>query len=394
MKILVVTEVFYPENGLVNDFALELKARGHHVDVLTSHPSYPLGKIFPGYENVEYFCDQWEGIDIHRFRFVEGYRESKIRKIRNYHTFVRQGKKVGLKIGGGYDHIIVYQTGPLTVALPAVAIKKRHKVPVTIWTFDIWPDAVYTYGFPRIWPANAFLDRLIMRVYRSADHILVSSAQFRESVKAYVPDREIHYAPNWLIPEKEEPSSLRLDPTVFNFTFTGNISMAQNLENVLSGWKLADLRDSVLNIVGDGSSFEALRAKIEKEGIRGVILHGRFPSDQIQDILGQSRMLVLPLVSGGIEKTEPYKLQSYLKAGKPILGILNGSAQEIINDNGLGICALPDDIREIADAFAKAPEFAKENSAQIADNAGKLLKMRFNRERIIDSIMSVIENRS
>ena len=78
-RILIVTEIFHPENGLVNDFAQELVRRGYQVEVLTQHPSYPYGKIFDGYTNDYYSVQTWEGITIHRFKTVEGYRESKIR---------------------------------------------------------------------------------------------------------------------------------------------------------------------------------------------------------------------------------------------------------------------------------------------------------------------------
>lgn len=49
MKILIVTQYFYPENFKSNDLAFELKKRGHDVTVLTGIPNYPEGKIYEGY---------------------------------------------------------------------------------------------------------------------------------------------------------------------------------------------------------------------------------------------------------------------------------------------------------------------------------------------------------
>ena len=45
MKILVVTQYFYPETFRVNTLCAELANRGHDVTVLTGYPQYPQGKI-------------------------------------------------------------------------------------------------------------------------------------------------------------------------------------------------------------------------------------------------------------------------------------------------------------------------------------------------------------
>ena len=48
MKILIVSQYFYPENFRINDLALELKKRGHEITVLTGLPNYPKGEYFEG----------------------------------------------------------------------------------------------------------------------------------------------------------------------------------------------------------------------------------------------------------------------------------------------------------------------------------------------------------
>ena len=45
MKVLLVTQYFYPENFKSNDIAFELAKRGYNVDVLTGIPNYPGGNI-------------------------------------------------------------------------------------------------------------------------------------------------------------------------------------------------------------------------------------------------------------------------------------------------------------------------------------------------------------
>ena len=51
MKILIISQYFYPENFRINDLAVELKKRGHIITILTGLPNYPKGEYFEGYSN-------------------------------------------------------------------------------------------------------------------------------------------------------------------------------------------------------------------------------------------------------------------------------------------------------------------------------------------------------
>ena len=398
MRILVVSEVFYPENFIINDLVLEWKTRGHDVEVLTSYPSYPVSYVFDGYENRGYKVENWDGVKIHRFPFVEGYRDSFGKKILNYIKFVTEGRKVGKRLGGDFDLVFVSQTGPLTVALPALMMRRKFDIPVAIWTLDIWPDAVFSYGIPNNFMSRWALDMLIKYVYRRCDKIFVSSRRFAETINRYV-DSEIVYTPNWLKRVDNVKSNLRLDREKFNFTFTGNISRYQNLVNTVKGFIRADLKDCVLNIVGDGSYMDEVKSVAKNAKWNNVVFCGRFPYNEMHDILCQSDVLVLPLMADeGIMTTEPFKIQSYLDAGKPIYGILGGSGRDIIEENKLGLCANPMDIDDIASGFEAMITFAKDNSESVEIASKNLMNTRFNKDEIIGEfergLKSIIGNKS
>ena len=44
LRVLIVSQFFWPENFKINDVAKGLKERGHEVSVLTGIPNYPSGK--------------------------------------------------------------------------------------------------------------------------------------------------------------------------------------------------------------------------------------------------------------------------------------------------------------------------------------------------------------
>lgn len=393
MKLLIVTEVFYPENFIINDLATELHNRGHQVSVVTLQPSYPSGKVFPGYSNDKYSEEDWNGIKIYRFNTIEGYKTNKFLKIRKYLHFVNTGKRIVDRKCSDYDVIFVCQVGPLTVALPAIYAKSKHKVPVIVWTCDIWPDAVYMYGIPPVPPITWLVNHIIKKVYSNSDKVLVSSKNFTDTIKRYAPDKEIVYAPNWQMACEETTSAVRLSNDVINFTFTGNISKAQNLVNVIKGFASANLDNARLNIVGDGSYKDILLKEVNDNKIQNVIFYERQPYSEISDILSQSDFLILPLVSNsGIDKTEPFKIQSYLNSGKPILGILKGAGREIIEENELGICADPDDIEDIAHSFKQILKLNAEDKSLIAENAKMVLSIRYDRILTINQIETQLLN--
>jgi len=392
MNILIVSEVFYPENFHVNDFAQSLVAKGHNVKVMTRQPSYPMGVVFPGYKNEKHSVEKWGEIEIHRFDIIEGYRESKIKKVANYFHYVRRGKRVITEIIDGTDLIIVYQTGPLSLALPAIYARNRFHIPTIVWSFDLWPDTVYMYGFPQKFPITTTVNYVINKVYRNADAIMVGSKLFTDTIKQYVPSADITYAPNWQMQPETQPTLLPIDSSKTNFVFAGNISKAQNLEYTIRGFVEAKCDNAVLNIVGDGSFMSWIETVVNELGCKNVKLHGRVPYGEVPSILEKCDILVLSLTPrGGIDKTEPFKLQSYLQSGKPVLGIIKGAGQEIIESNGLGVCCDPNDISDIARGFKQMLQLSDTEKQSISSAAKRLMETRFCKEKIMQTIEALME---
>ena len=66
MKILVVTQNFWPENFGINDLCLGLKERGHEVTIFTGKPNYPKGDFFDGYTFWGQSVGEWNGMKLYR----------------------------------------------------------------------------------------------------------------------------------------------------------------------------------------------------------------------------------------------------------------------------------------------------------------------------------------
>lgn len=390
-KYLIIGEAFYPEEFLINDLVKEWEREGYHLEILTRSPSYPFGKVFPGYKNKLYQKEYWGNILIHRFPVIPGYNKSIVIKILNYLSFVIFGSVIAIFIAKRYKRIFIYHTGPLSLAIPGVLIKKISGAPVTIWSFDLWPATVYAYGFKKTKLLSWFLDNLVKWIYKNCDNIIVSSRGFVPELKKYVLDKPVYVAPNWPQTDniKSQKSSIILEPGKMHFTFTGNVGKVQNLENVIIGFRNAALPDTQLNIIGDGSHLGFLKSMVACEKIQDVIFHGRIPVTEISDILYQSDVLLISLMPDPVmELTLPLKFQTYLNASKPIYAVMLGEVNRIVTEYQIGEIAHPRNIEEITNGFKKFG-LSPERKEEIKKQCEFLINSVYNRKKIIQDITGI-----
>jgi glycosyltransferase involved in cell wall biosynthesis len=388
-KILIITERFYPENFIINDLATEWQNKGFKVSVLTQNPSYPLDKIFKGYKNNLFKKYDWNGIKIYRFFTILGYKKSKTIKLLNYFSFVVFSVISAIFIGRKVDKIFIYQTGSLTLAIAGIIIKKLYKKPATIWTQDIWPNAVYNYGFKKRWYLTLFLNWLMKFVYSNCNNIFISCRSFKDVISKYISAKQIYYFPNWSLLNLPKKSDKKIKfESKFNFTFAGKIGKLQNLENVILGFKLF-LRqgiDARLNIIGDGSHLENLKKLVDEEKIPQVIFLGRKHPDEMYSYFEASDVLVISLKES---LTIPSKFQTYLACNKPIFAVMNGDVANLVKQYKVGITALPSDINSIAEGFRKSIKFA-EKEKDIKTKTEHFLKTEFSKDKIVTEMTNII----
>ena len=393
-KILIVTECFYPEEFKINDVALSWKGKGYDVDVLTLAPSYPLGKIYPGYKNKIYSKDEWQGVNVYRVHAALGYKDSTFKKILKYVNFMILGSIVSLFIGKKYDHVLGFNMSALTGMLPAVLIGKLYKKPVTFWTLDIWPDSVYAYGFKKTKALSYFLDKFVKFTYHNVDNIALSSKGFESKLKPYVrSDLTFNYLPQWAddLDMSLEPADLSTDDKV-HFTFAGNIGKVQNLENIINAFCLLSSEyqeKSQLNIIGDGSNLDNL--KLLANNNLNIIFHGKKTRSDMASYYKASDFLIISLIDEPIfSVTVPAKTQTYIAAKKPILAIINGDTASIVQDNNLGLCADPSKIDAITSMFQRCIDMGQTEIQSFANENDRLLATIFNKEKTIDKLLKLV----
>lgn len=398
-KILIVTEYFYPEEFKINEIALSWKEKGYEVDILTQNPTYPYGKIYQDFKNSWYSKESWNGINIYRVKAVTGYKDSLFKKLLKYFTFMIFGSIVSLKIGKKYDYVFGFDIAALTCMVPAVVLNQFYKKPVTLWVQDVWPDSVYAYGFRKSKILETCLNIFVRYVYRHTTSFAISAKGFEDKIKTYIDKpKEILYAPNWAddFNKNLETYSFSIEKKI-HFTFAGNIGKVQNLDNIILSFDKLDKEYSEkaqLNIIGDGSYLESLKQLVKEKNIKNIVFHGKKPRDDMYMYFKASDFLIVSLVDKPIfSLTVPAKTQTYIAAQKPIIGIINGEAAQIIEENNLGYISSPSSIENITNIFKKAIDTNALEIEQFTKNSEKLTKTIFDKNNIINSLLDLLKQK-
>lgn len=366
-----------------------MRALGCEVTVLTGQPNYPDGDVFAGYSawNIERQIHP-QGYEIFRVPVIAR-KKGGFRRILNYASFILSAGIFGplLLRGQRYDVIFVYAVSPILQALPAIFIKKLKDAALAVWVQDLWPDTLRATDTVRSdWILNA-VAKITSFIYRHCDLLLAQSNGFVERIRRLAGDDvPIVVHPN---PGPPTGGARSVDPplaldTGFNIVFAGNFGTAQSMETILDAAALIDDPSCRFVLVGSGSRASWLEKEIGRRGLATrVKLVGRFPASAMPSILAQASALLVTLArSENLALTIPSKIPTYLAAGKPILGSLDGEANEMINGSGSGFAVPAEDAPALAAAINKLLAMSAEQRAEMGRAGRKYFETNLSPRRL------------
>jgi len=359
MRMLIVSQYFWPETFRINEVARDLVSRGHDVTVLCGTPNYPAGRVFEGYGWFRRTREAWCGVQIVRVPVVPRGQGSRWRLAANYLSYAMMASLLGpIRCRGRTDVVLVFQMSPVIQGIAAVVMKLVRGAPMLFWVQDLWPESLIAVGAIRrrwmLWP----IDALVRALYRASALVLIQSRAFRGHVESHGvrPDR-IRYFPNLAestyvpLPVEAAHPALARVPAGFRVMFAGNIGAAQDLPTVLAAAELSRVRRDVhWVIVGDGSMRTWVQSEIERRELSATVhMLGRFPvEDMPRMFAGVDALLVTLRRDPVLSLTIPAKVQSYLACAKPIVGALDGEGAAVIAEAGAGVCSPAEDPQALA----------------------------------------------
>jgi len=374
MRILIVTQYFWPENFRINDLAQGLRNRGHEVTVYTGKPNYPEGKFFPGYSFFGHSDETFGGVRVIRVPLIPRGDGGSFRLALNYLSFAFFASLIApFRVFGDFDVILVYEPSPITVGLPALVLKALKGAPLLFWVQDLWPESLVAADVVRTRWILAGIEGLVRFIYRRCNRILVQSQAFvgailpygirREQIVFFPNTAEAIYQPVELEPDAPERTQL---PAGFRVMYAGNIGAAQDFATILGA---ADrLRDEAAIqwvILGDGRSRLWVESEIKRRGLgRSVHLLGRHPVESMPRFFALADAMLVSLRRDPIlAMTLPARVQSYLACGRPIIAALDGEGARVIKEAGAGIVpgsGDPDTLARAVMAIYRMPETARQ----------------------------------
>jgi len=386
----------------LNELVKDLVKDGHEVTVLTGEPNYPSGEILESYRNNPSEYSSYFGAEIIRTK-LRPRKSGGVNLVLNYSSFVvsacltvkrRLSKRK-------FDAVFVFQSSPVTVALPALLYKKMTGTPVFLWVQDLWPDTLSAVGFTNNKLILGAVGKLVSFIYKRCDLILCQSTHFIKNVAKYNHDNvPTEYLPNWaddvfsLPPTCSTPNYEKLDG-YFDILFAGNIGDAQDFPAILDAAEKIKGRMIRIVVVGVGSLYEWVEQQVSERGLEGVVvLLGRHAIEYMPSFYSKADALLATLAKKEIfTMTIPSKVQTYLAAGKPVIAMLDGVGAEVINEAQCGIACDSGDSAALATSMIALSELDEGTLSVMGASGKSYYHENFEKNMLREKLVSIFQNK-
>lgn len=395
MKLLIVSQYFWPESFRINEIAVTLQEKGIEAEVLTGKPNYPRGDLFAGYH--AWGCQQetYQGMSISRIPLLPR-KKGGWRLALNYLSFVFSGLLFApwTLRGKRFDVIFIYAPSPILQAIPAIFIGRLKGCPVVLWVQDLWPESLSATGHVHNRLVLKLVERVVRFIYRHTDLLLVQSHAFVAPVRALASATPIAYYPNsvddsFAAPSKGELPAVKGLGAGFSVMFAGNIGSAQAVEVIVAAAELLKQHSDIHFVVlGEGSRWDWMRQQAQQLGLDNLHLPGRFPVETMPGFMQQASALLVTLADQEIFKaTIPSKVQAYLAAGRPILACLNGEGAELVTAAGAGLAVPAEDGTALAEAILQLYRMPPQEREAMGERGRLYYAQHFAHDMLVDQLI-------
>lgn len=394
MRILVVTQYFWPENFRINDLVMGLMEKGHEVLILTGKPNYPEGKFFKGYGFFSPLRELYHGAKVFRVPLISRGPGHRARLILNYLSFAFFASLFApFFFWKKIDAILVFEVSPVTVGFPAVAAKWVTRAPMLFYVLDPWPEALETVGVNQSSLIAKVIGKVVEFFYHQSSLILVQSMAFftpiqqrginHQKIKYFPSSAESLYHPLVLDSKAPERS---LIPRGFIIMFAGNIGAAQDFPTILAAAeRLKHVKDIHWVILGDGRMYRWVQDEVKKRQLSNQVhLLGRYPNESMPRFFSLADVLIVSLIGSPVlGMTIPAKIQAYLACGKPIIAAIQGEGANVIQEARAGLSTPAGDAIGLSETIIKLYQMPPEERKQMGLNGLEYSRKHFDRSSLL-----------
>jgi glycosyltransferase involved in cell wall biosynthesis len=360
--------------------------RGHDVTVVTGLPNYPMGEIYEGYRKGEKRDEVLNGVKVHRC-FTIGRRRGAIYRFLNYYSYAFSSTSYVKKLKEQYDIVFVNQLSPVMMANAAMSYKKKHGTKVMLYCLDLWPESLVAGGIDRDSTIYKYFHKTSEKIYKQADKILITSRSFADYFEKEFGITDTEHLPQYAEGIFTPEQCWKQEDDYIDLMFAGNIGAAQSVDTIIkAAQRTKDIPNLRWHIVGDGSDLEKLQSMAL--GMDQIIFHGRKTLEEMPKYYAMAdAMLVTMQKDPVLSLTLPGKVQTYMAAGKPIIGAIDGETSLVIADAECGICGKAEDAKALAD---NVRAFLRMDRKQLGKNARAYYDAHFEKQKFIEILDKIL----
>ena len=401
-RILVVSQHYWPENFRITDICEGFTQNEIEVDLLCGLPNYPKGDWSEGYS---YFGPRREthgGVNIYRSGEIPRKGNTSLTIFLNYISFPFFATFNLVRLfGKKYDAVFCYETSPVLMIWPAMLYAKTHRIPLTTYVLDLWPENLYSVVDFKNKILRGVAYSVSTWLYKKSDRLIAMSPSLGETLAertkkdaeniTVIPQYcEAFYRQDILDDELTKRFSDK-----FNVVFAGNFSPAQGLEGLIEvAQNLADkgINDIRFILVGDGMSRESLLSSISERGLSDYFAwEGSHPATEMPRYHTMADALVACLTkSDFIGLTTPAKITSYMAAAKPILCSMDGEGAAVINNAHCGFTCSAGDSFALTENLIQLYNLPKPERVAMGNRAREYHDKYFDRTNLLAELENFI----
>ncbi|MBD8140017.1 glycosyltransferase family 4 protein [Frigoribacterium sp. CFBP 13605] len=402
LRVLIVSQYFRPERvSIPITLADELSRRGHDVEVLTGWPNYPDGELFPTYKQRLRHTERQGGVMVHRVPLIISHSRSAVGRLLNYASFAFSSTfRFGLARRA--DVVYVYAT-QMTASIGPLLWNRAFGTPYVLHVQDLWPESIVDSGMVdrRV---TAIIRRILTpwltTTYGRAAHVVGIAPTMLSMLRsrgARSTDSSVVYnwAPADVVETDDSFGSEREGATANSTTFVyaGNLGEMQDLLGLIDAFALcADVPDIELVIAGSGVMEADLRQRAAQHPGARITFTSRLDAGDMRALNARSDFQFVTLKGLDIFRgTIPSKLQNSLATGVPVITTVHGDVTELVEREGLGLSASPNDPGSLAGAIRRAAAMTQAERATLAARARRFYEEYMSEAAGISSIEAILQ---
>lgn len=354
MHILYLHQYFVPPDGSGGTRSYEMARRfvksGHKVTMVTSSAFFSSSYRF----NNRITELDVEGI---KLMVIDVPYSNKLSYIQRIKAFIRFAIQAIVQSSSIRDVDIVFATStPLTIAIPGVYAKRKHKCPMVFEVRDLWPELPVAIGALRNPLAIGIARKLELWAYRNSDHIIALSSGMKDGVvQSGYPMEKVSVIPNscdvslFRVPATSGDEFLLKHPYLLGgplIAYAGTFGIINGVDYLVDiAAEMANINADVRFVIaGDGKQKQRVIAHARNKGVleKNFWIIPPVPKNELPNLLSATTVatsLVVDLQE--LWHNSANKFFDALAAGRPIMINHAGWQAEVLTNTGAGLVVPP-----------------------------------------------------